>query len=810
MKKPITRKVSILYLNWHVCWEWVSANRSIMVKLHFLAAFRSFNKHKSAFFINLIGLSTGLACTLLIFLWVQDERQVDGFHKDGDRIFRVMEHQRYANGDVLTTWSTPGILAAEMKREIPEIEYASTGSWEINHLISYNDTHFKETGLYADPDFFKIFSYPVVEGDPETMLNDNQAIIISERTAKKIFKDKSPLGELVKLDQDKSYKVTAVFADVPASSTVKFDYVLQAEAWRQEEGWLRSWGSNGPRTYVKLKDGASADALNAKLIDFIKKRNEGSVVDLFIFPYQKTYLHGSFENGKQTGGRIEYVRLFLIIAVFILIIACINFMNLSTAKASRKAREVGIRKAIGADKRSLIQQYLIESLLLSFFSVLLALMLIPVVLPYFNELTGKEIVLNFSWGFLLTLGIIIVFTGLLAGSYPALYLSSFQAVRVIKNDIKTSVGELWARKGLVVFQFVLSVFLIVAVVVVYKQIEFVQNKNLGYNKENMIRIVLDGKLSYDHETFFEELRKNPKIVNVAASGHSFTGRNNNSSGIEWPGKMEDEVVLFEMMRADYNLIPTMGVTMKEGRNFSRELATDSSAVVINETAARIMRLKEPVGSILTADTTYRIIGVVEDFHFQSLHEKVSPAIFWLSDNLWVAFIRLQSDQIQNTIGEIEEVYSRHNPGFTFDYTFVDEEYARMYQAEQRVASLSQYFAGFAVLISCLGLFGLAAFTAERRVKEIGIRKVLGASVFNLIVLLSKDFTKLVGMAILISLPLAYWATKDWLERFAFHINLSVWFFIGAGVLALVIALLTVSTQAYRAATLNPTDCLKDE
>lgn len=781
-----------------------------MTRLHLVAAFRSFTNHKSSFFINLIGLSTGLACTLLIFLWVQDERQVDGFHTDNDRVFRVMEHQRYANGDVMTTWSTPGILAAEMKQEIPEIEYATTSSWQTNHLISWNDTHFKEAGMYADPDFFRIFTYPVIEGDPETMLSESQSIILSERTAKKIFRGKSPLGELVKIDQDKSYKVTAVFANVPANSSVQFDYVLPAEGWRQEQNWLRSWGSNGPRTYVKIREGASADAINKKIIQFIKDRNEGSVVDLFIYPYQETYLYGRFDDGVQSGGRIEYVRLFSIIAVFILVIACINFMNLSTAKASRKAKEVGIRKAIGADKRSLIHQYLIESLLLTFFAILLALLLIPAALPYFNELTGKELILNFSWQFFLSLMLILLFTGLFAGSYPAIYLSSFQAVKVIKNDIKTSIGELWARKGLVVFQFVLSVFLIVAVVVVYKQIEFVQNKNLGYNKENMISFDLEGKLDNDHQAFFEELRKNPRIVSVAASGHKFNGRNNNTSGISWLGKLDDEVVLFETMRADYDLIPAMGVRLREGRNFSREYATDTAAVIINETAARVMRLENPVGQVISAGGDYRIIGVVDDFHFQSLHEKVSPAIFWLSEDLWVGFVRLQSDQISTTIDEIRQAHNTYNPGFTFDYEFMDEQYARMYQAEQRVASLSQYFAGFAILISCLGLFGLAAFTAERRVKEIGIRKVLGASVLNLMLLLSKDFTKLVGVAIAISLPLAYFATKDWLEKFAFHIDLSVWFFIGAGALALIIALLTVSTQAYRAATLNPTECLKDE
>jgi putative ABC transport system permease protein len=782
-----------------------------MIKHYLTATIRGFKKQKSTFLINFIGLTAGLTSALLIFLWVQDERSVDQFHENNALIFRAMEHQRYANGDVFTTWSTPGILAAELKAEIPEIEYATTGSWEFENLLSVGEKHYKETGIYADGDLFKIFTIPLVAGSVESVLADHKSIVISERLAEKLFPKEEPMNMFIKLDQGESYQVTGIMSNLPKSSSMQFDYVLSAEYWRQQNDWLREWGSNGPRTYVKLQEGSSLQDVNDKLLGFIKERNEGSVVDLFLYPFARTYLYGSFENGIQNGGRIEYVRMFSLIAIFILVIACINFMNLSTAKASRKAKEIGIRKAIGAGRSSLIYQYLTESILITLLSVLVALILLPAMLPYFNEITGKSIILEYNQEFILGIVVILLVTGVLSGSYPALYLSSFQPVKVIKNEIKSTLGEIWARKGLVVFQFVLSIFLIVAVIVVYKQIEFVQNKNLGIKKENLIRFELEGKLSQDHQTLFTELIKAPSILNISATGHGFVGRSKNSSNISWPDKLEDEVMLFENLRSDYHTIPTIGINIKEGRNFSETYATDTAAVIINETAVKVMRLQNPINTVIkVGGQDCRIIGVTEDFNFQSLHDKVAPAIFYLSEYLDFGFIRLESTNITQSLESIRETYSQFNPGFVFEYEFMDQVYARMYESEQRVSTLSKYFAGFAILISCLGLFGLAAFTAERRIKEIGIRKVLGASIVNLMILLTKDFARLVLTAILIALPIAYWVTRNWLEGFAFHIDLSIWFFVVAGLMALIIALLTVSSQAYKAASVNPSECLKDE
>lgn len=782
-----------------------------MLRIYLLAALRNFRKHRSSFFINLIGLSSGLVCTMLIFLWVQDELRMDTFHEKDARIYRVMEHQRYADGHVMTTTSTPGLLSQELKRELPEVEYAVTQSWDWELLLSYEDLYFTQKGFYADEDFFRIFTFPFVEGDPETALADKSSIVISQSVANKLFKGVSAVGKIIGVDRKYTMKVSGVFEDVKSNSTQQFDFVMPFEVIRQEQAWLRNWGSNGPKTTVTLHEGADVSAINARITNFIKNRNEGSVVELFMYPFSHSYLYGRFEGGVPSGGRIEYVRLFSLIAVFILLIACINFMNLSTAKASRRAKEVGIRKAIGANRRELIVQYLTESLLLAVLSMMLAIVILPVMLPFFNEVTSKSLSMAFSLNVILAMTAIVLFTGFVAGSYPALYLSSFQAARVMKNDLKTSVGEIWARKGLVIFQFILSICLIVGVFVISKQIDFVQGKHLGYTKENLVAISLAGKLEDNHKLFLEKLQSNPLVTSAAVSGHRFNGRNNNTSGVGWEGKHPDEKVLFEMIRCNEDFIPTMEIKMIEGRNFSREYSTDSSAVVINEAAARVMGMTNPVGQKLDIwDSDVTIIGLAQDFNYSSLHAKVEPAIFYLSDDVWVCYARLQAGKTMEALDQIEEIHQELNPGFTFDYRFQDVEYAKMYKAEQQVASLSQYFAGLAILISCLGLFGLAAFTAERRLKEIGIRKVLGASVGNLMLLITRDFTRLVLISIVVALPLSYLTMSSWLARFEYRIELHWWFFVVAGAVALLIAWFTVGSQAFRAANVNPASCLKDE
>ena len=784
-----------------------------MIKHNLLLIYRNFLRAKSFFLINLFGLSSGLVCTLLIYLWVRDEKNIDKFHAKDAHLFEVMEHQQYAN-DVMTTTSTPGLLAEALKEEIPEVEYAATTTWIDPYTLSIKDHNIKANGYHVGKDYFNIFSYVLKEGDPNLVLSDKSSIVISTELAIKLFgNDTNVLGKVIQLQHDKEFLVSGVFEKVLLSS-YHFDFVLSFEAYKDDNKWVTEWGNNGPATYIILKEGSNVVAVNEKIKDFVKAKNKESNVALFLQPYSERYLQGRFENGKPAGGRIEYVRLFSVIAVFILLIACINFMNLSTARASRKAKEVGIKKSIGAQRQSLIIQYLSESMVTAVLSLIVAIGVVWLLLPSFNLITDKHIVFDLANPeLLLWLTSITIFTGLIAGSYPAIFLSGFKPAAVLKGELKGSWGELWARKGLVVFQFFLSVILIVSVLVIYKQIEFTQTKNLGYKKDNLISIPIEGRVDSTLETFLTEIKRMPGVISASSIGHSLIGRNNNTSGLEWEGKNPEDEILFENVRVNYDMLETLGVELAQGRSFSREYSTDTTKIIFNEAAIRVMNLENPIGKTIKLwdEYTLEIIGVVKDFHFQSLHDVVNPLFFVLNQkNTWKTMIRLEGGKEKETLKALSDFYASYNPGFTFEYTFQDEAYARQYAAEQRVASLSGYFAAFAILISCLGLFGLAAFTAERRLKEIGIRKALGSSSTSIILLLSSDFTRMVVVSILLGLPASYWLLSQWLQRFAFHIELEAWYFIAAGSTALFIAWLTVASQAIKAANVNPVKCLRSE
>ena len=786
-----------------------------MIRHNLLLIYRNFLRAKSYFLINLTGLTVGLICTLLIYLWVRDEMAIDKFHENNSRLFQVMEHQQYAD-HTMTTTSTPGILSEALKDEIPEVELASTTSWINPFTLSVGDQNVKAEGYNVGKDYFQIFSYPLIHGEASKVLEDKLSMVISQGLAIKLFgTDENVIGKTVELQHKKSFQVSGVFKNIPSTSSYKFDFVMSFEVFKEENPWVNEWGNNGPSTYLTLKEGSDANAVGNKIKDFIKKRDDESNVALFLKPYSERYLHGRYENGKQAGGRIEYVRLFSIIAVFILVIACINFMNLSTARASRKAKEVGIKKSIGAQRSSLIIQYLSESLATSLLSMILAVAVVWLFLPQFNIITEKQISLTLrDPKLLLWIVSITLATGLLAGSYPALFLSGFRPAAVLKGELRGSWGELLARRGLVVFQFFLSVILIVSVLVIYKQIEFVQNKSLGYKKDHLIRIPIEGKVEKNKETFLTELKKVPGVVDASYLGHSLLGRNNNTSGLEWEGKDPSDRILFENVSVDYGTIETLGVELAGGRFYSPEFSTDTTKIIFNEAAIRVMNMEHPIGKHIKLWEEYdlEIIGVVKDFHFQSLHDVVNPMFLRLApENTWNVMIRIEGGGKEKEILDaLSKFYTSYNPGFTFDYKFQDEEYARQYAAEQRVATLSAYFAGFAIIISCLGLFGLAAFTAERRLKEIGIRKAMGSSATNIVLLLSSDFTKMVLLSIALGLPMSYWLLNQWLQRFAFHVELHAWYFIVAGLVALLIACLTVASQAIRAANVNPVECLRDE
>ncbi len=775
--------------------------------------FRNFLNHKVSSLINLVGLTTGLTCAFFIYLWVQDEYQINKFHEKDDRLYRVMEFQTYSD-ETFATNSTPGILAENLKIDFPDIKYAATTTWISKSLLSHENTYFKESGYHVGKDFFNIFSYPLLTGDADQVMQDKNSICISEDVAMKFFGSiENAVGKQIKYEEERTFIITGVFETINPKSTYKFDFVLPLEDWLDRNEWATEWGNNGPHTYVILHDGVDPDLVTSKISGYIKTKEDNSNVDLFLKKYSEQYLYGKFTNGKPDGGRIEYVRLFSVIAIFILIIACINFMNLSTARASKRAHEVGVRKALGANRSTLISQFMGEAVLIAFFSTLFSHLLVFLLLPQFNEITDKTIIFNPNPELLSVSLLTVLVTGILAGSYPALYLTHFQPVMVLKGQLKSSFGELWARKGLVIFQFTTTIILIVGVIVIHKQMVYAFNKNLGYSQENVVFFDQDGGIPDQREAFFTELRRIPGVVQAGGTSHSMLYQHSNTSGLVWKGKGPDERILFENIRVGYEFYETMGFELAFGRWFSREYGADSTKMVLNEAAARAMGFtpEEAIGENIRLWDEYdmEVIGVVKDFHFMSIHREVDPAFFWLRGT-WNAAVRLEAGKEVATMNAIQKLYEEFCPGFIFEYEFLDKSYQKLYDAERKIGTLSSYFAGFAVLISCLGLFGLAAFTAERRIKEIGIRKVLGATAANIIFMLSKDFTQLVGISILIALPTSYYFMRKWLEGFAYKIDLSIWIFVGAAFLSLVIAWLTVSSQALRAASINPSNCLKEE
>jgi putative ABC transport system permease protein len=787
-----------------------------MIRHNVLIAYRNSLRYKSSFFINLIGLSTGLACVILIFLWVNDELRMDQFHAHGDRLYQVLENVDQGTG-MITRFSTSGPTAEAMAAEMPEVEMAvtSTLQWERSFVTSTEEKDIAAIGVYADVDFFRMFSYDLMQGEPKQVLSDKKGIVIDESLAISLFgKSEDVVGKMVTLNHDKQYQVSGVMKDISLNSSHQFDFVISFEGFREENEWVRNWFNTAPQTHVLLKPGTDIAQFNKKIFDLVRTKTEGKANHRspFVRLESEGYLYGRYENGVLAGGRIDYVKLFSIIATFILLIACINFMNLSTARASRRIKEVGVKKAIGAMRRNLISQYLGESTLTALFSLGVAILIVWALLPKFNEITAKQLTLSIDPTVTLFVMAIVLITGLIAGSYPALYLSRFSPAAVLKGKLSSLTGEVWARKGLVVFQFVLSIMLIVSVWVVYEQINFIQTRNLGYNKDNIIILGREGNISQKQEAFFNEVRKVPGVVAASASGHDMTGHNGGTYGVEWTGKNPDDRTEFERVMVDYGMIELLDVEMKEGRSFSKDHSTENQKIIFNEAAIEFMDMKDPIGKkVKLWGEDKEIVGVVKDFNFESFHEQVKPLFFFLApENAGNIMIRIERGQERETLARLEKFYTTFNPGFPFNYRFLDEDYQELYTAERRVATLSRYFAVLAVLISCLGLFGLAAFTAERRMKEIGIRKILGASNRGIVYLLSGEFTKMVLIAVAIALPASYYIVTLWLEGFVFRIDVQWWFFACSGLAALFIAWLTVGIQTLKAARVNPTECLRSE
>ncbi len=784
-----------------------------MFQHNIILAIRNFSRNRLQFLINLTGLSTGLACVLFIMLWIQDEVSTDHFHENDAHLYQIMSNQSDASG--VTTWrGVPGLLLDYIEASVPEVKIATAFTDPHEFTLSAGDQAIKADGLFASEQFMNAFTYPMISGNHPDAEGNIKGIAISETLANNLFRSTDVIGERLSWHfwgQQLDLQVTGVMKDLPSNSSQQFDFVMSWLYYHDDLITYKQWGNYYARIGVVLHPEASVEKVNTHLSEVLHDKQESDRVNLFLASYSGRYLYGKYQQGVQAGGRIEYVRIFAIIGLFILAIACFNFINLSTAKAAYRTKEIGVKKSLGASRRSLAWRYFTESLLLSALSIVLAIVLVALLLPQFNVLSQKELTLALD-GFLVGASLLMVLiVGLLAGSYPALYLSGFRILDVLKGKLTRNKSEGWSRNALVAVQFSLSILMIVAVFVIHRQMDFVQNMQLGYDRDNVIYFEREGKLLQQSQAFLEEVRNLPGISHASLSGF-MVGGGNSTGGVAWPGKTDEDQIQFWETQAGVGLIEMLGIEVIEGRAFSEEVASDSTAIILNETAIKAMGLEDPIGTRIWHYTgNKKVIGVVKDFHLLSLHTAVEPMLFlYRPDQTHFIMAKLESGRERESIDAMEKLYTAFNPGFPFEPRFVDQDYQAQYAAEERVATLSTYFAGFAILISCLGLFGLASFAAERRTKEIGIRKILGSGINGIVALLMTDFLKVILVAVVVALPVSYIVASRWLEGFAYSINLEWWFFAAAGLAALIIAGLTIGMQTWRAAMINPVESLRDE
>lgn len=787
-----------------------------MFKHNLLVTFRGFMRHKSTFLINLIGLSTGLATVLLIYLWVNDERSVDTFHKNDDQLYRAMTHFKLPES--LNTWDyTTGRLAESMLADFPEVkESVRVGNsfFKPRGVMSHEDSHLEIEGLFASKNFFQVMTYPLIAGNSEHVLEAKESVVIANKLATQLFGSaEKAVGKTISWENrmfNKNFIVSGVFEDVPGNATSQFEAVINYDLLIERDPWADDWKGGYAETYLVLEKGTEIAAFNQKIGGYITEKAQQDQMTLFVQQYSKRYLYGEYDQGILTGGRIDNVRLFILIATFILLIACINFMNLSTAQASIKMKEIGVKKAIGVDKKDLVIQFLSESIILSSIALAVALLLVSVVLPVFSEITNKDLSLDLTQHLPILAGVSLI-TGLLAGSYPAFYLSSLKSVTMMKGKSKTRKSEAWIRKGLVIVQFTLSIVFFIGIIIVNRQIDFTQNRNLGYDRSDVITFARKGTDLSETKFFINELTKISGVKIASNMAGSFLWGDDNGSGYSWNGEESNEKHLFKSPKIGYNVIETLGLKVTEGRSFSRELGDDNNRIILNESAVKMMDLENPIGTKLqNGPEYYEIIGVVGDFQYGSLHQEIEPVILRFRDWGRDYLVKIERGSELRTIEKIEEVYKEFHPLFHFEASFLDDDYQALYESEQNVANLSNYMTAIAIIISCLGLFGLAKFTIERKIKEIGIRKVLGCPAKKIVFLLSWDFTKMVIAAIVIAIPLSYYIGSSWLENFAYQTEMEWWYFVGAAITALLIAWITIGSQTIKAATSNPVDSLKDE
>lgn len=806
-----------------------------MFKNYFKIAWRSLIKNPAFSFINIAGLSIGISTCFIIMMYVQNELSYDRFNKNADRIARVVFKADINGGKIFEANVMPPVAQA-MKNDYPEVEDATRLQVAGAPKITYKDKSFKDDQMaFVDPDFFNIFTLPLIEGDAKTALQQPNTIIITRAIAKKYFGGEDPLGKTLVFPDNKnvSFKVTGVIDNVPANSHFHFD--LFASMLSLNDAKSDSWMTSNYFTYLLLKKGADYKKLEAKLPGMVEKYmgpqiqqsmgislqqfiTKGNHLGFALQPLTSIHLYSHSNYELSPPGNAMYVYIFGAIAIFMLLIACINSINLSTASASKRAKEVGVRKVIGSGKIQLIKQFLFESALLVFIALLISIVLVQLALPVFNNLSGKNLSIPFN------IKIVAAFVGLgllvsiIAGVYPAFYLSSFKPIEVLKGKFTPGNKSFGLRSSLVVFQFFISVGLIIGTIVVWQQMKYIQNKNLGYDKDQLLTIPNSYALEQNEEVYKQEMLNDPRVINATVSSYKPAGPSSGSNALAYPLGHDNEIMRTQEYHVDENYIPTFEMKMATGRNFSKNFATDSTAMIINETAARAFGWNDltAVGKTIVRqnstrgnDVPFHVVGVVKDFNFQSLHEPITPLLMVLVPDVGLIF-KVKTADIQGLLSTMKLKWDQFNTGETFTFTFMDDLYNKTYAAEQNTGTILNIFALLTIFVACLGLFGLATYTAEQRTKEIGIRKVLGASVISVTKMLSKDFIRLVFISCLVAFPLSWWAMNKWLQSFAYRINISWWIFVVAGITAILIALITVSFQAIKAAIANPVDSLRSE
>lgn len=794
-----------------------------MLTSHAKVAWRNLIKNKTFSLINIVGLSTGMAVALLIGLWIHDELTYNKNHAHYDRIVQVLQHQTF-NGVVGTQTSHPYLLGQEIRDKYgSDFKYVTMASWLTKHILTHNNNAVSETGNFIEPDFPEMMTLKMLKGT-RGGLKDPASVMLSADAAKALFGDRDPIDQLVKIDNQMDVKVTGVYENLPYNSEFRtLNFIAPWELFLSSQPWIKAmdnpWRANFTQVYAQLADNADLEKVSAKIKDVklhkVRAEDAAFKPEVFLHPMSKWHLYEDWDNGKNIGGGIQFVWLFAIIGIFVLLLACINFMNLSTARSEKRAKEVGIRKAVGSVRGQLITQFFSESLLVTVISFVLALLLVQIILPAFNEVANKRVSIPVSHPLFWLLGLVVtLLTGLIAGSYPALYLSSFEPIKVLKGTFRAGRYAAVPRKALVVIQFTVSVILIIGTVVVFRQIQYAQSRPAAYNKDGLIAIPMTTAQLRDHfDLIRNELMATGVVRDMAYSSSGTTELNAVNNGYTWKGMIPGTQGNFGSINVTHDYGKTIGWQIIAGRDFSRTFPTDSSAMILNEAAVKFMGLKEPLGEVVKVDgKPFNVIGVVKDMVIESPYNPVFRTAFTIdygNANLINASINPDKTTAA-ALAQIETVFKKYNPGVPFVYNFVDKDYAEKFDAEQRIAKLSSFFAVLAIFISCLGLFGMASFMAEQRVKEIGVRKVLGASVFNLWRLMTKDFVLLVAIALVLAVPVAYYFMNNWLQHYKYRTEISWWIIALTSIGALSITLLTVSYQSIKAAMMNPVKSLRSE